>query len=206
MRNFASGWTCVSLLTIILNLHTNISAAEGPAPPGPEEGAFTRQGAVNDEPGLVELVESVPIETSLDLPGLRNTPEVWLEMIDGATSTIDIETFYFSAGSGEDQLELVLKALEKASSRGVRIRALSDAGFHRTYPEVFGRLEQLSNIETRIIDAGKLWGGVVHAKFFIVDGKELFVGSQNWDWRALEHIHELGVRINHKGLLFNMSL
>ena len=27
-----------------------------------------------------------------------------------------------------------------------------------------------------------------------MDGREAFLGSQNFDWRALEHIHELGVR------------
>ncbi len=165
-----------------------------------EKGGLEKKLGANGERGIVELVESIPIETSLDLPGLRNTPEVWLQMIDSATSTIDIEAFYFSAGPGENRFELILKALENASRRGVRVRMLSDAGFHETYPEVFERFGQLPNTETRIIDAGGLWGGVVHAKFFIVDGEELFVGSQNWDWRALEHIHELGVRIRHKGL------
>lgn len=31
-----------------------------------------------------------------------------------------------------------------------------------------------------------------------MDRKEVFVGSQNFDWRSLEHIHELGLRINNK--------
>jgi phosphatidylserine/phosphatidylglycerophosphate/cardiolipin synthase-like enzyme len=37
-------------------------------------------------------------------------------------------------------------------------------------------------------------GGVQHSKYFIVDGRDVFVGSQNFDWRSLKHIHELGVR------------
>ena len=45
-----------------------------------------------------------------------------------------------------------------------------------------------------MIDIGTVAGGVQHAKFFIVDGEEVFLGSQNFDWRALKHIHELGVR------------
>ncbi|MFS6776904.1 phospholipase D family protein, partial [Staphylococcus aureus] len=32
-------------------------------------------------------------------------------------------------------------------------------------------------------------------KYMVVDGTSVFVGSQNWDWRALEQIHEIGVRI-----------
>ncbi len=31
-----------------------------------------------------------------------------------------------------------------------------------------------------------------------MDGKSVFVGSQNFDWRSLEHIHELGLRINNR--------
>ena len=35
----------------------------------------------------------------------------------------------------------------------------------------------------------------MHAKYFVVDGEEAFVGSQNFDWRALEHIHEMGAHV-----------
>jgi phosphatidylserine/phosphatidylglycerophosphate/cardiolipin synthase-like enzyme len=35
----------------------------------------------------------------------------------------------------------------------------------------------------------------MHAKYFIVDGDEAFVGSQNFDWRALDHIVEMGLHI-----------
>ena len=37
-------------------------------------------------------------------------------------------------------------------------------------------------------------GGVLHAKYFIVDDRDAFFGSQNFDWRALEHNYELGAR------------
>jgi hypothetical protein len=29
--------------------------------------------------------------------------------------------------------------------------------------------------------------GVLHAKYFVVDGREAYLGSQNFDWRALAH-------------------
>ena len=41
----------------------------------------------------------------------------------------------------------------------------------------------------------KLSGGVLHAKYFTIDGSEVWIGSQNFDWRSLEHIQELGVRV-----------
>jgi phosphatidylserine/phosphatidylglycerophosphate/cardiolipin synthase-like enzyme len=146
--------------------------------------------------GSVELVESVPVETALDLEALRNTPGVWRDMILNARKTIDIETFYVSSsGTGSDSLEFVLDALSDAAARGVRIRLLADAAFYETYPDVVERIGALPGALTRILDAGGLWGGVLHAKFFVVDDREIFIGSQNWDWRALEHIRELGVRV-----------
>jgi len=40
-----------------------------------------------------------------------------------------------------------------------------------------------------------------------VDGREVFFGSQNFDWRALTHIHELGLRIRHaKAAAFYRSI
>jgi len=156
--------------------------------------------------GTLELVESVPVETALDLPGLRNTPEVWLEMVGSARETLDLETFYFSdRPDGPSELGPVLEAIAAAAQRGVRIRVLTDPGFHRTYPEIPDRLAALPGAEVRLLDARGLWGGVLHAKCLVVDGEEMFVGSQNWDWRALEHIHELGVRIRDRVLAARLT-
>jgi phosphatidylserine/phosphatidylglycerophosphate/cardiolipin synthase-like enzyme len=47
----------------------------------------------------------------------------------------------------------------------------------------------------RVIDYHRIAGGVQHAKFMIVDDREAWLGSQNLDWRALSHIHELGARV-----------
>ncbi len=146
--------------------------------------------------GEIELVESVPVETGLGLPDLRDTPVVWREMIAGARRSIDIGAFYLSARpDAPGALEPILQELGQAAGRGVHLRVLSDAGFYRTYPEVVDRLAALPGAEARRLDARTLWGGVLHAKYLLVDGREFFVGSQNWDWRALEHIRELGVRI-----------
>ncbi len=56
-------------------------------------------------------------------------------------------------------------------------------------------LKREPNVEVRIISFRKIAGGVQHAKFFIVDGREAYVGSQNFDWRSLSQIHELGARV-----------
>jgi phosphatidylserine/phosphatidylglycerophosphate/cardiolipin synthase-like enzyme len=144
-----------------------------------------------------ELVESIPVGTVLDNTDIRNAQEVWLEMINGAKTSLDIEQFYISNKEGEP-LEDVIKAIERAGKRGVSVRVIADKKMQKTYPETIERLGKVTNISTRVIDLGALAGGVQHAKFFIVDNETIFLGSQNFDWRALKHIHELGLRIRHK--------
>lgn len=144
----------------------------------------------------IELVESIPVETTLDNDDIRNTQEVWLEMINSAQTTLDIEQFYISNEKGEP-LDTVLGAIVAAAKRGVIVRIIVDGEMYRTYPDDVTWLEQQSTkITKHVIDFQALAVGIQHAKFFIVDDKEVFLGSQNFDWRALKHIHELGVRIS----------
>ncbi len=149
-------------------------------------------------PPVVELVETRPVETALGNPALPEAALVWRAMIDSARVSLDIEQFYISTWPGE-ALEPVLDAVRRAAARGVRVRVLVDARMHRTYPQPVDSLGLLPGIAVRTIDMGEL-GGVQHAKFFLVDGREFFVGSQNFDWRALSHIHELGVRVRDRRL------
>ncbi|MFI5253125.1 MAG: phospholipase D-like domain-containing protein [Bacteroidota bacterium] len=141
-----------------------------------------------------EIVESVPVETNLDNPDIRKTHEVWLEMINGAKKSLDFEEFYVSNKKGEP-LEDILNAIVEAGKRGVQIRFIDDNNMHKTYPQPIDSIGKLKNISVRIIDFGALKGGIQHAKYFIVDGEQAFIGSQNFDWRSLKHIHEIGVRI-----------
>ncbi len=144
----------------------------------------------------IELVESIPAETTLDNPDIRNTQEVWLEMINSAQKTLDIEQFYISNEKGEP-LDTILHAIIAAAKRGVIVRIIVDGEMFRTYPDDVTWIEQQSaNITKHVIDFKALAGGIQHSKYFIVDGKEVFLGSQNFDWRALKHIHELGVRFS----------
>jgi phosphatidylserine/phosphatidylglycerophosphate/cardiolipin synthase-like enzyme len=64
-----------------------------------------------------------------------------------------------------------------------------------TYPETLRRFADRPNILTRFFDWKQLTGGVLHAKYFIIDDREVFIGSQNFDWRSLSHIQETGMRI-----------
>jgi phosphatidylserine/phosphatidylglycerophosphate/cardiolipin synthase-like enzyme len=147
----------------------------------------------------IEIIESVPAGTTLGSPGLRRTGDAWIDMIGKAKKTIDIEMFYIAHEPGK-QLEPVLNAVQAAADRGVKVRIMVDATMYKTYPETVDSLGRYPNIDARRVDFGKIAGGVQHAKFFIIDGEELFIGSQNFDWRSLEHIHELGLRIKNRKL------
>jgi phosphatidylserine/phosphatidylglycerophosphate/cardiolipin synthase-like enzyme len=142
----------------------------------------------------IEIIESTPTGTMLDNPGIRDAKDVWLEMINSAHRTLDFEEFYVSTEPGS-ALEKVLDAIAAAADRGVHVRLIVDARMYKTYPMSVDSLGGHRNCEVRIIDFGKIAGGVQHAKYFIADGREVFVGSQNFDWRSLEQIHELGLRI-----------
>lgn len=144
-----------------------------------------------------EIVESTPVGTILDNPDVRDARDVWLEMINGAKTSLDIEEFYVANQPGEP-LDDIIRAVVAAGERGVRVRLIADSRMYRTYPETVDMLGKQKNITSRVIDFGKIAGGVQHAKYFIVDGEEVFLGSQNFDWRALKHIHEIGVRIRHR--------
>jgi phosphatidylserine/phosphatidylglycerophosphate/cardiolipin synthase-like enzyme len=142
----------------------------------------------------IELVESAPVETNLDHADIPNADVVWRAMFDGATRSIDLAEFYAVSAPGS-RLEEVVRSLEGAAARGVRVRFLVEAIFLSKYPELCDRLRATKNVSVRVFDASKTMGGILHAKFFVVDGREAYLGSQNFDWRSLEHIQELGVRV-----------
>ena len=142
----------------------------------------------------VELVESAPLETTLDHADLRNADVVWLEMIAGAKKSLDFAEFYASNQPGS-KLEGIVQAIEAAAARGVQVRFLAEEKFYKTYPETLERLAAAEGIAMRRWNVADAFGGILHAKYFVVDGAELYVGSQNFDWRSLEHIVELGLRV-----------
>ncbi len=156
-------------------------------------------------PGTVRFVESVPAETSLDLPDLPEAAEVWPSAIAAARHTIQVASFYYSRiGDGNDasapagtpdRLLPTLDALTAAAARGVKVQILADSKFLKTYPEVPALFAETEGAETRILDAAAMWDGVLHAKYMLLDDDSFYVGSQNWDWRAMDQIHELGVLV-----------
>jgi phosphatidylserine/phosphatidylglycerophosphate/cardiolipin synthase-like enzyme len=153
-----------------------------------------------DIPGY-ELVYTAPVETALQADDLRNTAEVWQQMFDAAKTRIDLGQFYVANQQGS-LLDGVLQHLKAAGERGVKIRFLmEEKGIRISTAETLEQLKAIPNLELRIIPYQRLSGGILHAKYLLVDGEQAFVGSQNFDWRALAHIHETGLRISDAGVV-----
>lgn len=181
-----------------------LACGPAPTPGGPARPTAPTARTVA-APAAVELVETVPVETTLDHPELRDAKDVWLEMIAGARTSIDLAQFYAS-NHEHSTLEQVIVALEAAAARGVRVRFLAEQGFVKTYPDTLERLARagasVRHLDLRAVPGG---GGILHAKYFLVDDREAFVGSQNFDWRALEHNYELGARVREPALVAGVA-
>lgn len=156
--------------------------------PGPEKKTL--------EP--LTLVESVPLGAMTDDPAIANTDTTWCAMLLGAKRSIAIGAFYIalkpSDSKGTDRLQPVLDELAAAVKRGVSVRFLIDANFAKKDPAAVARVRSLG-VTVREFDAAKSMGGVHHAKYMVIDEEDSYVGSANFDWRSLDHIHELGLRI-----------
>jgi phosphatidylserine/phosphatidylglycerophosphate/cardiolipin synthase-like enzyme len=143
-------------------------------------------------------------------------------MARSAERQLDLAFFYASdAGLGgapdperPTRLTELVEELEAAAAAGVAVRFLTDAGFVKTYPALLERLEASPDIEVRrytmpVLDPdghvieqpgpGDPRPGAMHAKYVILDGSSVALGSANFDWRSLEHIHELGVLVHDDG-------
>ena len=142
----------------------------------------------------VYLFESVPVETQIGNSKIGSAAVVWPALIQHAEHSLCLEEFYFSHMPGE-ALQPVVDEIGRAAARGVHVRLIIDHSFHATYPQPADSLAKLPNIEIRYLDFKRVGGGVQHSKYFTVDGKSVYLGSQNLDWRSLSQIHELGVWI-----------
>jgi phosphatidylserine/phosphatidylglycerophosphate/cardiolipin synthase-like enzyme len=158
-------------------------------------------------PGF-ELVYSYPVDTTLERPELRRASEVWPELIASAKKTLDIAEYYVAVSTKPGEpIDAVIEALRQAGMRGVNIRFLVQKS-GASSPEGLERLKAIPNLELRVIEWSKVspsGSGIVHAKYMVADNKTGYVGSQNFDWRSLKHIHEMGLLVSEAGIVKGMA-
>ena len=174
-------------------------AAPPPAPVGVSTAGMPASADVDPKSIVsLQIVESIPLETTLDhADDVVATDAAWLDMISHAKKSISLEMFYASSTSG-DKLQPIIEAIAEAARRQVDVRLLFDSSFYEKNKDTEMALAMIPRVHVRLIDIHAKTTGVMHAKYFVVDDADTYVGSANFDGRALDHIQEIGVRVRNQ--------
>uniref|UniRef100_A0AC11CVP9 Uncharacterized protein n=1 Tax=Ovis aries TaxID=9940 RepID=A0AC11CVP9_SHEEP len=205
-------------LTCLLGLGSSPSAwsqgclEEGPARPGglgsrvhwdPPGGEVRRQHQQKDSCRLV-LVESIPqdLQSAAGSPAAQPLAQAWTQLLDAARESVHVASFYWSLtgpdigvnDSSSQPGEALLQKLQQLLDRNV---SLAVATSNPTPAKNSTDLQVLESrgAQVRRVPMGRLTGGVLHSKFWVVDGQHVYVGSANMDWRSLTQVKELGAVI-----------
>lgn len=147
----------------------------------------------------IELVESIPegLDYPAGSPSFLSTFEAWNRLIKLAEKSINIGSFYWtlrgadsynhsSAWQGE---EIFDSLLEIGTKSDIKIRIAQSASTKQFPNRDTEILAEQQAAEVRSVDFPKLLGaGVLHTKLWIVDEQHMYVGSANFDWRALTQV------------------
>ncbi len=153
----------------------------------------------------VTIATTIPVETTLKYDGNAKAYKVWIDAIKSAKKSIDFSEFYLT-GKDRWPLSLVVEEIVNAAKRGVRVRFLVDLKLLKNSKELLDYFSKIPGIEITVFNWKHLTGGINHTKYFIVDKRLCFVGSQNFDWRALKHIHETGVLTDEPHIVKALSM
>jgi phosphatidylserine/phosphatidylglycerophosphate/cardiolipin synthase-like enzyme len=181
----------LSLITLITIMTKNISASLSPIITPVEFGLSTPEETVSLRPKIMGHE-------------ILSTKDLWLKMIAGAKKTIELGQFYADSRD-KGPLEEVIAALSQAGSRGVKIRFIVSNALLDENPKTLNKIRAIPGLELRVLNLDTLTGGIIHSKYWIVDDHEIYIGSANFDWRSLIHIHETGVRVDHPFLALQLK-
>ncbi|TYH61272.1 hypothetical protein ES332_D07G039700v1 [Gossypium tomentosum] len=89
----------------------------------------------------------------------------------------------------------VYTALENAADRDVDIRLVQHSGVYPDYTKEPSSLAaRRPNVKSVTLLLDKWWGsGIVHAKVWISDNRDVYIGSANNDWKSLTQVKEVGI-------------
>ncbi|XP_066132662.1 5'-3' exonuclease PLD4 [Saccopteryx bilineata] len=150
------------------------------------------------------LVESTPQDLAFAAgsPSAQPTAQAWLQLLDTAQASVHMASYYWSltgsdigVNDSSSQLgEALLQKLQQVLDRNV---SLAVATSRPTLARNSTDLQVLAarGAQVRQVPMGRLTGGVLHSKFWVVDGRHIYLGSANMDWRSLTQVKELGVVI-----------
>ncbi len=132
-----------------------------------------------------------------DTDGSANYASWLLPQLAAAEQSIHVVMYRLSyyAGFGDSDSNRILDALIGAAARGVDVRVIVDDC--APYPDnARDNLEAaillaLSGVDVRL-DRPET---TTHAKLVIIDGRDIFVGSTNWNYYALERNNEASIAL-----------
>ncbi|XP_030466173.1 uncharacterized protein LOC115685279 [Syzygium oleosum] len=163
------------------------------------------------------LVQSIPTDMPLlrRVPGVLSTADVLRWLAGNSTKKLDIIAQYWQLNArpddprsgdygysrsdmlrfGADLGRGVYKAIEDAADRNVTIRLLQHSGVYPDYDKEPNDLASgRTNVKSATLLFTKWWGsGIVHAKVWISDNRDVYIGSANNDWKSLSQVKELGI-------------
>lgn len=149
------------------------------------------------------------------VPGVLSTGDVFVWLANNASHRLDIIAQYWQLNAhpedpnsgdygysqadmdrfGASQGSHVYNALDNAADRNVSLRLLSHSGVYPDYTKEPSNLASgRPNVENVILLLSEWWGsGIVHAKVWISDRRDVYIGSANNDWKSLTQVKELGI-------------
>ncbi len=189
---------CLCFLSVWLATAGLACAPARAVGPQPGRGQLPAQLARPEPQAELALAQSIPQGLALAEPELPAAAEVWRALFAGARSHIEIAQFYVQSEPGE-AMAPILDELLAAARRGVRVRVLLSSAMKGNDGPSQERLKAAPGVTVRYLNLART-GGILHAKYLLLDDELLYVGSQNFDWRSLTQIHELGVRVRSRPL------
>ncbi|KAI7987200.1 Phospholipase D Y [Camellia lanceoleosa] len=163
------------------------------------------------------LVQSIPTDMPhlSRVPGVLSTADVFRWLAGNSSKRLDILAQYWQLVAGSDDPRSgdcgysktdmlrfganegfgVYKAIENAADRNVSIRFLQHSGVYPDYTEEPSNLASgRPNVKNVTLLLSEWWGsGIVHAKVWISDHRDVYIGSANNDWKSLTQVKEVGI-------------
>uniref|UniRef100_A0A672JWQ3 PLD phosphodiesterase domain-containing protein n=1 Tax=Sinocyclocheilus grahami TaxID=75366 RepID=A0A672JWQ3_SINGR len=162
------------------------------------------------EQSSIVLVESFPlgVDYGRKVSAGVDLFEAWKDLLSSASEQIDVASFYWcltgediSVNSSSDTPgREILEEFKALPSRNVSVRVVTSIPTLAPNSTDLKALKE-HGVQIRRVNFGRLTKGILHSKFWIVDGKHVYIGSANMDWRALTQVKELGVVIYNSSAL-----
>lgn len=150
------------------------------------------------------IVESIP--ENLTFPNqsvaFLSVFQAWMNLLGLARNKILIASSYWSlrAGGGGQQEDLdkegetIFNELMRAGTeRNISIQIAQNQPSYSQPDRDTQELAEKGAAEVRSLNFQALLGaGILHTKFWVVDGVHFYLGSANMDWRSLTQVKEVG--------------